>query len=123
MDRKVILIMLMLGAVLFFTCPCVMAGQREMSKEEILAIATAEVKAKGVNIEGAEVVYDEGNRLWAEAIGKMTVADDSPNFGILKKGFLQNYRTIYFDFKEPLKDIWVFIDKDTGEVLEVYTEQ
>jgi hypothetical protein len=34
---------------------------------------------------------------------------------------MKNYRTVYFDFKEPVPDIWVFVDKDTGEVLEVFT--
>jgi len=97
------------------------AQNKELSKDELIAVATEEVKSKGIDVEGVTVVYDEGNKLWAETLGKATVQDESPNYGILKKGFLKNYRTVYFDFKEPLPDIWVFIDKDTGEVLEVYT--
>ena len=70
-----------------------------------------------------QIIYDQDNKLWQEHIGKMTELDKSPNFGLFKKGFLKNYKTIYFDFKDPLPDIWVFIDKDTGEVLEVYRLQ
>ncbi len=57
-----------------------------------------------------------------EKLGFVDLEDKTPNHGILKRGFLKNYLTVYFDFKEPLKDVWVFIDKDTGEVFEVYNE-
>ncbi|MEW5758418.1 MAG: hypothetical protein AB1755_02980 [Candidatus Omnitrophota bacterium] len=93
---------------------------KEFTQDEIVAIATAEVKGKGFKLDEVQIIYDDGNRLWDEQIGKMTELSDSPNFGIFKKGFMNNYRTVYFDFIEPMPDIWVFIDKDTGEVLEVY---
>jgi hypothetical protein len=93
---------------------------KNLSKEKIIAIATEAVKAKGIKIEAVNVIYDEGGRLWSEQIGKMGYEDKDPNHGILKKGFLKNYRIVYFDFKESIPDTWVFIDKDTGEVLEVY---
>lgn len=98
------------------------AAEEEMPKEEIIAVATQAVKDTDANIklEEVQIIYDENNKLWEERIGKMTELNSSPNFGIFKKGFVKNYRTVYFDFKEPLPDIWVFIDKDTGEVLEVY---
>lgn len=95
---------------------------QEIPKEKILAIATEEVKAKGYNLEGVSIIYDDGNKLWEEQIGKMTELN-SPNFGIFKKGFMKNYRTVYFDFVDPLPDVWVFIDKDTGDVLEIYRVQ
>lgn len=95
---------------------------KEASKEEIIAIATAAVKGEGITLDDVAIIYDDGNKLWEENIGKITVLNNAPNYGILKKGFLKNYRTVYFDFKEPLKDIWVFVDKDSGEVLEVYRE-
>jgi len=95
----------------------------ELTKEEILSIATVTIKNNGIDIKEVNIIYDDGNKLWSEEIGSYKELDNSPNFGILKKGFLKNYRTVYFDFKEPLPDMWVFIDKDTGEVLEVYTEK
>jgi hypothetical protein len=109
-------------------CSLVLAQEikaKEVSKEEIIAIATQAVKDKEANVklEEVQIIYDQDNKLWQEHIGKMTELDKSPNFGLFKKGFLKNYKTIYFDFKDPLPDIWVFIDKDTGEVLEVYRLQ
>lgn len=95
---------------------------QEVPKEKIVAIATEEVKAKGYNLEAVSIIYDDGNKLWEEQIGKMTGLN-SQNFGIFKKGFMKNYRTVYFDFVEPMPDIWVFIDKDTGDVLEIYQVQ
>ncbi|MDD4980944.1 MAG: hypothetical protein PHC54_06745 [Candidatus Omnitrophica bacterium] len=99
------------------------ARQEGLPKEKVLEIATAAVKAKGMDLTEAVVVYDDGDKLWIERIGAMTMPDESPNHGIMKKGFLKNYETVFFDFKEPVNDVWVFIDKDTGEVFEVYQEQ
>jgi hypothetical protein len=30
---------------------------------------------------------------------------------------------VYFDYKEPLPDVWVFVDKDSGDVLTVHAER
>ena len=95
----------------------------EISREEVMVIATNAVKAKGLDLTDVEIIYDDGNKLWDEQIGKYTELMSSPNFGIFKSGFMKNYRTVYFDFNEPLPDIWVFIDIDTGEILEVFTQQ
>jgi hypothetical protein len=53
----------------------------------------------------------------------MTDLTSSENFGIFRKGFMKNYRAVFFDYKEPIKDLWVFVHKDTGEVLDFYIEQ
>ncbi len=97
-------------------------SQEALPKDKILAIATAAVKGEGVKLDEVNIIYDEGGQLWSERLGKAVGVDNSPNHGILKKGFLKNYKIVYFDFKEPINDIWVFVDKDTGEVLEVYRE-
>ncbi len=99
------------------------AEQKELSKEKVLEIATAAVKEKGMDLTEVNIVYDDGNKLWEEKIGAATAPDESPNRGVMRRGFLKNYKTVFFDFKEPVKDVWVFIDKDTGEVFEVYQEQ
>lgn len=112
--------------VSFFLCSLGFAqdvvGKKEMSEKEVIAIATAAVQnqEKNIKLEEVQIIYDQDNKLWTEHIGRITELNTSPNFGIFKRGFLKNYRTVYFDFKEPMPDIWVFIDKDTGEVLEVY---
>jgi hypothetical protein len=113
----------MVLATLFLMSSLVLAKTEETSKELIIAIATEAVRAEGYKLEEANIIYDEGGKLWSEKIGKITNEDASPNFGVLKQGFLKNYRIVYFDFKDPLPDVWVFIDKDTGEVLTVYREE
>lgn len=100
----------------------VVKPQEAVSKEKVLAIATAAVQGEGVKLDEVSIIYDEDGQLWSERIGKVVGVDNSPNHGVLKRGFLKNYKIVYFDFKEPIKDIWVFVDKDTGEVLEVYKE-
>lgn len=107
--------------VLFGPKP-VFSAENDFPKEKIIAIATGAAKEKGIDIEAANIIYDEGGQLWSQTLGVAAYEDKSPNHGILKQGFLKNYRVVYFDFKEPLKDVWVFIDKDTGEVLTVYRE-
>jgi hypothetical protein len=98
-------------------------AQEKLSKEKIIDIATIAVKEKGFSLSEVDIIYDEGGRLWCEALGRVGFEDKSPNHGILKKGFLKNYRIVFFDYKAPIKDVWVFIDKDTGEVLTVYREK
>lgn len=96
--------------------------QVDAEKIKVISAATEAIKAQGISIEDATIIYDEGNKLWEEKIGVAVMEDTSPNHGVLKRGFLKNYKAVLFDFKEPLTDVWVFIDKDTGEVLEVYRE-
>lgn len=95
---------------------------QEKTKDEVIAIAAESVKGQNFELKDVDIIYDEGGRLWQERIGYLEGEDKSPNHGILRKGFLKNYKVVYFDFKEPLPDTWVFIDKDTGEVLDVYKE-
>lgn len=98
-------------------------AQDEISREEIVIIATNAVKVKELDLSGVEIIYDDGNKLWEQQIAKYPELANSPNFGIFKNGFMKNYRTVYFDFDEPQPDIWVFIDKDTGQILEVFSQQ
>lgn len=116
------LLLLAVLAVFLLSCRQAFCEEADFTKEKIVAIATEKVKAEGISITDVDIVYDEGGKLWSEKIGYAIAEDTTPNHGILKKGFLKNYRIVYFDFKEPLPDIWVYIDKDTGEVLEVYRE-
>ncbi len=108
--------------VMFSLAATAFCAEEEISQEKVIAIATEAVKDSGVSLEEVDIIYDEGGKIWDEKTGILVGEDKSPNHGILRKGFLKNYRVVYFDFKEPLKDIWVFVDKDTGEVLTVYKE-
>lgn len=121
------LVVLSLAIALLLSCSPLMAAaqkQKGLSKEDIKAIAISAVKAKGIVLKEVDIIYDEGGRLWLQRSGIAAMKENNPNHGILKNGFLYNYRIVYFDFKDPVaKDVWVFIDKDTGEVLTVYTER
>jgi len=120
MQKKLILL---LAVVLFLGfSAAVFAAESDFTKDRIISIATEAVTAKGVTVAVADIVYDEDGKLWSEKLGAVGYEDKTPNHGILKQGFLKNYKIVFFDFKEPLKDIWVFVDKDTGEVLTVYQE-
>ena len=117
---KKALILAMVCALLSAYAP-IFAEGKELNKEQIIDIATQAVKVQGITLNEVSIIYDDGNKLWSEKIGY--ISEEQPNHGILKEGFLKNYKTVFFDFKEPIKDIWVFIDKDTGEVLTVYREK
>lgn len=111
-----------LAVAFIFTAAVALAAEADMSQEKILSIATEAFKAKGLQIEDVNIIYDVDGKLWSERLGVAGFEDKTPNHGILKEGFLKNYKIVLFDYKEPLQDVWVFIDKDTGEVLAVYQQ-
>ncbi|MDD5432492.1 MAG: hypothetical protein PHO70_05850 [Candidatus Omnitrophica bacterium] len=117
---KKLTVILLMAAALFSMATCLYA--QEKMKDEVITIATEAAKGQNIEIGEANIVYDEGGKLWEERVGYLAGEDKSPNHGILRKGFLKNYKIVLFDFKDPLPDVWVFIDKDTGDVLEVYKE-
>lgn len=116
------LIVMMLAAIFLFSAVPLLYA-KEKTKNEVIGIATEAVKGKNFKLKDVNIIYDEGGKLWNEKVGYLAAEDKSPNHGIMRKGFLKNYKIVFFDFKEPLPDVWVFIDKDTGEVLEVYREK
>lgn len=118
--KKLLVVLFVIAALSFSTTA--FCEEKDFAKEKIISIATEAAKVEGIDINEVDIIYDEGGKLWSERLGAAGFEDKTPNHGILKKGFLKNYRIVYFDFKEPLKDVWVFIDKDTGEVLTVYRE-
>lgn len=109
----VIIVSLFINSKLF-------ARDKEITKEEAIAIASDRVKQDGEPLEGVDIIYDDGNKLWEQQINKIIVLDRVANFEILKKGFLKQYIAIYFNFKPSHRDIWIFIDKNTGEILDIY---
>lgn len=116
-------VILLLAVMLLFCAGVAFCQTKELPKKQIIAIAEEAVREKGYKVDEAQVIYDEGGRRWCETFGFVGFEDTSPNHGILKRGFLKNYKIVYFDFKEPVKDVWVFVDKDTGEILTIYEER
>ena len=76
---------------------------------------------------GAALIYDADNKKWEERSSAIEKAPADPNYGMLPHGILRNkkYETVLLDFEEGAKhgDTWVFIDKDTGDVLTIYQER
>lgn len=120
--RKVLVLLAALAVAFTFMASLGFAENKELPKDQVIAIATTALKGEGIEAKDVDVIYDEGGKLWEEELGYIKEEDQSPNYGILKQGFLKNYRIVFYDFKEPLKDVWVFVDKDTGEVLGVYRD-
>jgi len=121
MLKKIMFVFLAIAMVL--PVQSVFSAEQEVTKDQVIEIATISAKGAGIDIKGANVIYDEGGKLWSDKFGFVKFEDKSPNHSILKNGFLKNYRIVYFDFVDPVKDVWVFVDKDTGEVLAVYREE
>lgn len=119
MRKTLFLSTIVLAGFLSFSAYAQEAEKIVTEKDKIISIASEELKLKGYKLEDVVITYDDGNKLWAEQVGKYTELTNSPNFGIFQKGFMNNYRTVYFDYKAPAPDVWVFIDKDTGEVLDI----
>ena len=95
--------------------------EEELSKEQIIEIATKEAEKEGLNLEWRTIIYDEGSKLWEEKV-KTINKEKVPRYEFLKE---KNYQAVLFVLKEGLKggDIWFFIDKVSGEVLTLYGEK
>jgi hypothetical protein len=94
--------------------------------DELTTAAKRAVQDRGYVLEDVDIIYDEGNKRWEEwgAIVEKSPAD--PNHGMLPKGILEKskYTTVYFDFiDDAKKDIWAFVNPDTGEILEIYVQK
>ncbi len=96
------------------------ALKKQLTKYEIVESATRAMNADGFNLYKVEVLYDQNNKMWRERVNKMTDLINSPNFKLFERGFMKNYQAVLFSFKDPSGEAWVFVDRDTGEVLEIY---
>lgn len=98
----------------------------DMSKEDIIAKAKDELANKGIVAVDCDIMYDEGNKSWKAWGEYVENTPEDNNYGNLPKGILEgnNYQAVYFDFSDDAKkDIWVFVDSSTGDVLAVYEKK
>lgn len=106
-----------------FAASLVPACAADLTETQVIAVAKDALTGKAIAYEDAVVIYDKENQKWigwGEIIAK-TPSD--PNHGNLPGGVLSSkkYHTVYFDFEETKrKDIWVFVDADTGEAIAIY---
>ncbi|MDD5495777.1 MAG: hypothetical protein PHP46_01595 [Candidatus Omnitrophica bacterium] len=121
MKRALFVVMVLM---LCMALPAFFCAAEEVSKKAIVDAAQDALEAQGIVLADVNVVYNEANGQWEEwgMYVQRTPAD--PNHGLLPHGVLMNkkYQTVFFDFREdsPVKDTWVFVDCDTGEVLAIY---
>lgn len=120
-----IIILLSIGSMAFtFT-------RKELSKEDIINIAVKRAIELGFSKEETTVFYDEGNKRLKENAKNIGVSTYNEKTGIWEKDpqttpekrypYLvdRNYQAIYFVPKKMQLggDLWVFIDKNSGEVI------
>jgi predicted small secreted protein len=121
-------------AVLILTSvlSCSVWAATELSKEKIIEIAQEKVLAMGEDLAAMTVTYDVGNemlkkhlmRVGVSQYNKQTKSWDAVQ-GTTPEAWrpkLKNraYQAVYFAPKQQMKggDFWVFVDLNTGEVID-----
>ena len=98
----------------------------DMVKDEVVGKAKKALEDKGIVLVDCEVAYDEVNKAWEEWGTIVESTPNDSNQGYLPHGILEEkkYQAIYFDFLDDAKkDIWVFVDPATGDVLTIYEKK
>jgi hypothetical protein len=123
--RKNYVFMAIVVAVLFGFASLAMAVLG-MPKDEIVNKAKKAITDKGIAVVDCNIVYDEENKRWEEWGVYVAKNPKDKNYGKLPHGVLKKrkYQAVYFDFVDDAKkDIWAFVDLDTGEVLAIYAKK
>lgn len=124
MKRVWIIAFVVLVAVSIGTCGVSMA---DTAQDRAIRAAREAAQSRGIIVGEAEIIYDADNKKWEERVAAIEQLPADPNHGKLPHGMLYNkkYETVLLDFKEDATDadVWVFIDKDTGDVLTIYQEE
>ena len=90
---------------------CLQASERAWTRSEILAIADAEVKHLGSNVEQMTVAIDHQNASWRQSHGKALNQDSA----IRGRPY---WAVFYENLIDPMApEVVVFIDRETGRVL------
>ena len=107
-----------LSALMTATAPIVPAAERAWTRSDILAIADAEAKRLGYDIDRMGISFDVYNSRWNEMATNS--APDAAPADLLKRLGGRRYFAVYYSLmKEPMKggDLFVFIDRSTSEVI------
>ncbi len=109
----------------------VFSQNKELTKEQIIKIAISKSEEIGYNSEEMDIVYDENNKKIKEHLMNVGVTiynEETKKWDEVlpttpEKEYPalagKNYQSVYFGPKEMQKggDLWIFIDRDTGEVI------
>jgi len=92
----------------------------KISKEIAVKIANEELLKQGFDVTQKDIIVDKDNTLW----NTRYLSDDKfkeSNQHIIKKLKNKNYWAIYYTPKRPQGllggEAWVFVDKNTGDVI------
>lgn len=114
-----------IGIMLFAVSSTVCVAESPQERAERAAKIAAE--DAGIIVEEAQLIYDPQNKRWEERVAAIEEDPADPNHGKLPHGMLydKKYETVLLDFKEDADsaDAWVFVDKDTGDVILIYEEE
>ena len=96
-------------------------GERVWSRSDILSIAGKEAGRLGYDIKQMSVSFDSYNSKWNDYLGTVHGAQPKQGIPLSVKEKLENreYWAVYY---APLKmmpggDLWIFVDRQTGEII------
>lgn len=101
--------------------------QSTLTKQQIIDIATKKAKAEEVSLDIREIYYDLGNKAWARKLAE--IKKNSPDYAKSRNYFkildAYDYQAVLFALKPLILggDLWVFVDKKTGEVITIHGEE
>lgn len=106
---------------------CSVWAATELSKEKIIEIAKTKALERGVNLDAAKVIYDEGNKMFTRPIYPEQLPGYAGKESIKGAGSERNptnfegknFQAVYFVSQQAMgKNLWVLIDRGTGEVID-----
>ncbi len=116
----------------FINVPEVLSQSNRLTKEQIIQIAINKAKELEYKTEDMDIVYDEDNKRIKEHLQRSGVSTYNEKTKTWEKDLPttpeqeypelkdRDYQSVYFGPKgEGIKggDLWVFVDKNTGQVI------
>ena len=92
-----------------------------LTRQEIVRIAGEQAKGEGIILANRNTVFDRGNKRWHRKF-KTINTTMAPSYEFLEN---REYQAILYSLKRSQLggDFWVFVDKQSGEVLTFYGEE
>ena len=120
------LILVCIALCLGFMLSADICQAKVLTRDDILKIARDKLNSQNIGYEEANIVFDKEGRIWSEKGIAILESPANPNHGILPHGILRNkkYDVVLFDYDKNAKqkDVWVFVDSATGDVITIYRE-
>jgi hypothetical protein len=117
---RVLILIMLLGTL---CCYLVTMGCRRHepsdTKKKILSVSNAKIREMGYDLRNMTHQYDDGNRRWKKYIESLSGSDMDSTMAILQE---RDFQGIYYAPKGKSTfggDVWVFVDRDTNEVITV----